>query len=48
VASSEALDVRNWAMRPALYRLIRIAIEIANKLPLFFVVLNLIVGHNLR
>jgi hypothetical protein len=38
VASSEALDVLHRAMRPASYRRIRMAIEIANDLPAFFVV----------
>ena len=37
VASSEALDVLHWAMRPALYRCIAIAIEIVVGLPAFFV-----------
>jgi hypothetical protein len=48
VASSEALDVRYQAMRHALYRCIRMAIKIASNLPLFFVVVDFIVGHNLR
>jgi hypothetical protein len=48
VASSEALDVRYWAMHHALYRRIRMAIKTASNLPLFFVVVNFIVGHNLR
>jgi hypothetical protein len=48
VASSEALDVRYWAMHHALYRRIRMAIEIASDLPLFFVAVNFIVGYNLR
>jgi hypothetical protein len=48
VASSEALDVRYLAMHHALYRRIRIAIKIAGDLPLFFVVLYFILGHNLR
>jgi len=38
VAPSEALDVLYRAMRPASYRRIRIAIEIARDLPAFFVV----------
>jgi hypothetical protein len=38
VASSEALDVLHRVMRPASYRRIRMAIEIANDLPAFFVV----------
>jgi hypothetical protein len=48
VASTEALYVRNWVMRPALYRRIHMAIKIASNLPLFFVVIDFIVGHNLR
>jgi hypothetical protein len=48
VASSKALIVRYWAMRHASYRRIRMAIKIATNLPLFFVVVNFIVGHNLR
>jgi hypothetical protein len=38
VAPSETLDVLYWAMRPALYRCIRMAIEFARNLPTFFVV----------
>jgi hypothetical protein len=38
VASSEAPDVLHWAMCPASYRRIRMAIEIASDLPAFFVV----------
>jgi hypothetical protein len=48
VASSEALDVRYQAMLHALYRCICMAIKIASNLPLFFVVVNFIVDHNLR
>jgi hypothetical protein len=48
VSSSEALDVRYWVMYHALYRRIHMAIEIASKLPAFFVVVDFIVGHNLR
>jgi len=40
VASSKALDVFYRAMRPALYRCITMAIEIASNLPAFFVALN--------
>jgi hypothetical protein len=40
VDSSEALDVLHWAMRPVLYRLIRMAIEIASDMPEFFVVID--------
>ncbi len=46
VASSKAWDVLHWAMHPALYRRIRMAIKIASNLPAFLVVLDLIVGHN--
>jgi hypothetical protein len=35
VASSEALDMLYWAMRPASYRCIAMAIEIASDLPIF-------------
>jgi hypothetical protein len=38
VASSESLDVLHQAMRPASYRHIRMAIEIASNLPAFLVV----------
>jgi hypothetical protein len=38
VAPREALDVLYWVMGPALYRCIRMAIEIASSLPAFFVV----------
>jgi hypothetical protein len=38
VASSEALDVLHWAMHPASYCRIRMAIEIASNLPAFFFV----------
>jgi hypothetical protein len=48
VASSEALDVGYREMRHASYCCIRMAIEIASNVPLFFVVGNLIIGHNLR
>jgi hypothetical protein len=37
VASSEALDVLHWAMRPASYRCIAMATEIVVDLPAFFV-----------
>jgi len=37
VALSEALDVLHWAMRPASYRCIAMAIEIVVDLPAFFV-----------
>ena len=37
VASSESLDVLHWAMRPALYSCITMAIKIVVNLPAFFV-----------
>jgi hypothetical protein len=40
VASSEALDMLYRAMRPALYRCIAMAIEIAMDLPALFVAVN--------
>jgi hypothetical protein len=40
VASSEALDVLHRAMCPMSYRRICMAIEIANDLPAFFVVVD--------
>jgi hypothetical protein len=46
VPSSKAWDVLHWAMHPASYRCIRMAIKIATNLPAFFVVTNFIVGHN--
>jgi hypothetical protein len=42
VASSEALDVLHWAMLPALYRRIHMAIEIVSNLPAFFVVIYML------
>jgi hypothetical protein len=42
VASSEALDMLYWAMRPAFYRCIAMAIEIAIDLPAFFVAVDLL------
>jgi hypothetical protein len=38
--------VLHWAIRPVLYRRIRMAIEIARNLPAFFIVIDFIVGHN--
>jgi hypothetical protein len=48
VTFSEALDVLYWAMHPALYCCIAMAIEIASVLPSCFVVANfiVIVAHN--
>jgi hypothetical protein len=42
VASSEALDVLHQAMGPALCPHIRMALEIASDLPIFFVVIHLL------
>ena len=42
VAPSEALDVLYRAMRPMLYRRIRMAIEIASNLPAFLVITDLL------
>ena len=42
MASSEALDMLYWAMRPAFYRCIAMAIEIAIDLPAFFVAVDLL------
>jgi hypothetical protein len=47
VASSKAPDVIHRAMRPASYRLTRIAIKIASDLPAFFVVVDSFFAHNL-
>jgi hypothetical protein len=44
VASSEALDVRYQAMCHALYRRIRMAIEIDSNLPLFLLLLILLLA----
>jgi hypothetical protein len=45
VASSEALDVLYQAMRPASYRCIAMAIEIAIDLPAIFCCRRFIVSH---
>jgi hypothetical protein len=42
VASSEALDMLNWAMRPASYRCIAMTIEIAIDLPAFSFAVDLL------
>jgi hypothetical protein len=47
VAPSEALDVVYWAMRPALYRRIHMAIKIASDSPEFFVVADLFLHTNI-
>jgi hypothetical protein len=47
VASSEALDVCYWAIDHASYRRIHMAIKTGSNLPLFFVVVDFIVGHSL-
>jgi hypothetical protein len=46
VALHEATDALHRAMCPALYRCIRMAIEIASNFPAFFVVVDFVVGHN--
>jgi hypothetical protein len=46
VASSKAPDVIHRAMRPASYRLTRIAIKIASDPPAFFVVVDSFFAHN--
>jgi hypothetical protein len=45
VALHEATDALHWAMRPVLYRHIRMGIEIASNLPEFFVIVDFVVGH---
>jgi hypothetical protein len=45
-SDSEARDVLHRAVRPASYRRIPMAIEIASDLPAFFVVLNFVFAHN--
>ena len=47
VASNEGLDVLHWAMHPASYRRIYIAIEIASDSPAFFVIVNLLLPTNI-
>jgi hypothetical protein len=47
VAPSEALDVLYWAMRPVLYRRVRMAIEIASNLLAFFVVADSLLPTNM-
>jgi hypothetical protein len=46
VASSEALDVLNRAMRPALYRRIRMTIKTGSNFPDFVIIVYSIVAHN--
>jgi hypothetical protein len=46
LASSEALNVLHWAMRPALFRCIAMAIKIVVDLPAFFCLVDFVVGHN--
>jgi hypothetical protein len=47
VAPSKALDVLYWAMLPALYCRIRMAIEIASNSPAFFVVADSLLPTNI-
>jgi hypothetical protein len=42
----EATDALHQAMRPALHRRTRMAIEIASISRVFFVAVNFVVGHN--
>jgi len=44
VASSVALDVLHWAMRPMLYHLICMVIKIASDLPALSVVVDLLLS----
>jgi hypothetical protein len=46
VALHEATDALHWGMCTALYRCIRMAIEIASNLPEFYVLVGFVVGHN--
>ena len=46
VASSEALGMLYWEMRPTSYYCIAMAIEIASDFTFIFVVADLIVAHN--
>jgi hypothetical protein len=46
VVLHEATDALHWAMHPALYRRIHMAIKIASNLPAFCVVFDFVVGHN--
>jgi hypothetical protein len=48
VASSEARDVLHRAIRPASYRLIRMATKIASNLRVFFVIVNSVIVDNPR
>jgi hypothetical protein len=47
VAPSEALDVLYWAMHPASYRRIRMAIKIASDSPAFFDVADSLLPTNI-
>jgi len=46
VASSEALDVPHQAMCPASHCHIRMVIEMASDLPVFFVIVSSVVAYN--
>jgi hypothetical protein len=48
VASSKAWDVLHRAMRPALYRPIRMVIKVASNFPAFFVIVDFLFAHNHR
>jgi hypothetical protein len=45
MASSEALVVLHWLMRPASYLCIRMAIKIVSNSPAFFVIVDFVVAH---
>ena len=45
-SSRVALDLPNWAMHSALYRLIRMAIEMASEISAFFSVVNFMTCTN--
>jgi hypothetical protein len=47
VASSEALDVLHWAMRPALHRRIGMVIKVTSNSPALFVVTDYLFAHKL-
>ncbi len=46
VASSEALVVIHWAMRPALHRPISMVIKIVSNFPASFCIINFVFSHN--
>ena len=48
LASSEALVVLHWAMRPASHRRIRMVVKIVVDLPAFFCCIDFVVGYNYK